>query len=104
MKTTLGQKYMSPHHPNQIKNDLETWVMVTKLLSFSIMIPCCIHANFVEIHKVVEEIRIHKQFKFMSNNDQEKLDSSQKVNHLFTMSQCYLMQMVNPYPTTIVLS
>ena len=31
-------KFMSPHpnHPNQIKNDLETWVKVTKLLSFSV--------------------------------------------------------------------
>ena len=90
---------------NHIKNDLETWVKVIKLLSFSITIPCCIHANFVEIHKAVEEISKHKQFMmFMSNSDHENLDRSQKVNHLFIMPQCRLMQMGNPYPTTSFLS
>ena len=35
---------------------------------------------------------------FMSNSDPENLDRSQKLNHLFIMPQCYLMQLVNSYP------
>ena len=65
-----------------------SWFHNNKL---NIMVPGCIHANFVKMHLTVQEITVcTRKIQLKSGSDLENGSVSPKPNQLFIMPQCFI--------------